>query len=440
MYNPDIITFFKTLSRTELKQYSFLKNEGLSDMRIAMFSEVPTFNPALPNGISSFIEATTQQMAKLGHDVHIYDPALFIGQKKEVKLRENLTKHNIFSIGVGAYKGFRTALPFGTVFKRLKVKYDIIHAHGPINGLAASAIGKFNNITKIVHYHTPGNHYSHYAPWFTPLRYNTIVNLLEKLVYNSYDLVLTPANKIRKDLVERGFDAHKLFVLPNCVNIEAYRNCISEDRIQTLKDKYNLNGKKIVLYVGRMSPEKRIPDIINLAPRIVKEDPDTHFLLVGKGPYLDHYRSLARRIAPKCVTLPGYIDDYDLSNILEMSSIGVIFVDGAQVFDITLLNYWSNNLAVCARRAGGMGDVISHNDNGILFNKPSEAYYHLVNLVQDDKLCRQLGQRGFETVKKKYTAKVVTEQLLKYYKLAAEKYHVRGKSVLKHFLRFFKKK
>ena len=116
------------------------------------------------------------------------------------------------------------------------------------------------------------------------------------------------------------------------------------------------------------------------------------------------------------MTLPGYVDDYDLSNILRMSSIGVIFVDGAQVFDITLLNYWANNLAVCARRAGGMGDVISHKDNGFLFNRPKEAYDRLISLVQDDKLCRRLGQRGYETVKKKYTAKVVTNQLLKYYR------------------------
>ena len=65
-------------------------------MRIAMFSEVPTFNPALPNGISSFIEAVSQELVKLGHEVHIFEPSLYIGQKKEIRMKENLIKHNLF--------------------------------------------------------------------------------------------------------------------------------------------------------------------------------------------------------------------------------------------------------------------------------------------------------------------------------------------------------
>jgi glycosyltransferase involved in cell wall biosynthesis len=307
-------------------------------------------------------------------------------------------------------------------------------------GVPASAIGKKYNITKLITYHTPGEHYTNYVPRFLPIRYKTVVDLLEKIVYNSFNVMLTPCAAVRRDLVKRGFSAHKLFVLPNCVDVEMNHRWISEERIQSLRDRFELNGKKIITYVGRMSPEKHIPEILQLIPGIIKEEPNTHFLMVGKGPYLEQYRTLGRKLAPKDVTFTGYVSNADLSNLLQMSNMGVIFVGGAQVFDITLLNYWTNNLAVCARQAGGMVDVIDHEENGMLFNQTSQAYDQILAVLQDERLCRRLAQKGYETVKKQYNVDVVTRKMLKYYKLAADRFHVRGDGIVKHMLKFFRRK
>ncbi|MHA1267154.1 MAG: glycosyltransferase [Candidatus Helarchaeota archaeon] len=409
-------------------------------MRIAVFSEMPTFNPALPNGISSFIEATSRRLAKLGHEIHIFEPNLYCGQKSIIKVQENIIKHHVFSFGVGPYQGFRMSLPIGTIFKKLNLKFHIIHAHGPILGIAASALGKKENTVKIVHYHTPGQEYTQYIPRFLPIRYKSIVDIVEKIVYNSFDLMVTPAQKVKRDLIRRGFDENKLFVLPNCIDLEENNKWIDEVRIQTLRERFQLDGKKIVLFVGRMSPEKRIPDILKLIPGIIKEEPDTHFLMVGKGPYLEQYKALGKRIAPYDVTFTGYVSNEDLPNILKMGDVGLIAVDSAQVFDITLLDYWSNQLAVCARQAGGMAEVISHYKNGMLFTKLEEAHNYILTLLQDEKLCKKLGNKGYETLKRKYCVERITDDMLKLYKLAAEKYHIRGRSILTHFLKFLRTK
>ncbi len=404
-----------------------------------MFSEVTTFNPALPNGISSFIEAVSPQLVKMGHEVHIFEACLYNGQEKVVEIQDGIYKHHLFSFPVSTYRGFRLPVPLKTIFKGVKEKFDVIHAHGPVNGIAATILGKRQNTVKVITYHSPGEHYKNYVPPILPLRYNFFVDLFEKWIYNSYDLVLTPADQIRKNLVERGFDGKKLFVLPNCVNLEENHKRITEERMQRLREIYPIDGKKLVLYVGRMSPEKRIPDIINIVPRVIKEEPDTHFLLVGKGPYLDQYRSLAQRVAPKDITFTGFVTDEDLSNLLKLSQLGIIFVDGAQVFDITLLNYWSNDLAVCARRAGGMGDVITHGENGLLFRKQDEALEQILTLLQDEQMCQRLATRGYETVRNKYSVEAVTKQMLGYYKLAAKKFHVKGDGFFSHMFKYSKK-
>jgi len=115
-------------------------------------------------------------------------------------------------------------------------------------------------------------------------------------------------------------------------------------------------------------------------------------------------------------------------------------VDGAQVFDITLLNYWSNRLPVCVRRAGGMGEVITHYEDGLLFDKTTEAYSFILNLLQDEHLSKKLGAKGFQTVKNKYSVEVVTNQLLDLYKLASRKYHIKGDDLVAHMWRYIRRK
>ncbi len=391
-----------------------------------MFSEVPTFNPTLPNGVSSFIEAVSKQLARIGHEVHVYEGKTYFGQKKEQKIGENITIHRSFSLPLSHYQGLRIPIPVGSVFKGLKEELDIIHAHGPINGIGASAIAKVqrNVIAKVITFHTPGHMYTSYIPsFFAPVRSGYFIDSYEKLIYNSFDLILTPAETIRKNLIRRNFEAQKIFVLPNCVNLTENHNRLNEERMHQLRNQLGIDGKKVITYVGRMSPEKRIPDIINMVPRIVQEEPDTHFLIVGKGPYLENYRTMAQKVDPAHITFTGYVSNYDLANLLHLSNIGVLFVNGAQIFDITLLNYWSNALPVCVRRAGGMGDVISHRDNGLLFDTYKEAFNQILTLLQDEKLSKQLGKRGFETVKNKYTVEKITKTMLDYYKIAADQFH-----------------
>ena len=345
-------------------------------MRIGFFSEVPTFNRFLPNGVSAFIEAVTKELAlKLGHEVHIFEQTQYFGQAKEMKIADNLIIHRVFSLPLSKYQDLRVPLALKSIFLGVDLKFDVIHAHGPMNGILATVLGRKQNCAKLITYHTPGEQYIEYIPKFMmPFGASYFIQWAEKLVYNSFDLILTPAEKWRQNLISRGFKENRVFVLPNCVNLAENQLRINKERIQALRERYKLDGKKVVLYVGRMSPEKRIPDIIKLVPQIVKEEPDTHFLMVGKGPYLTKYQHFAQKIAPRNITFTGFVSDEDLSNIMQLSDLGILFADSAQVFDITLLNYWSNHLPACARKAGGMSDVINHNKNGLLFKTNSEAY------------------------------------------------------------------
>jgi glycosyltransferase involved in cell wall biosynthesis len=61
-------------------------------------------------------------------------------------------------------------------------------------------------------------------------------------------------------------------------------------------DKYDLRGKRIILYVGRLSPEKNIPSLIKAFSAICKDYVETVLVLVGDGAERDNLCNLTTKL------------------------------------------------------------------------------------------------------------------------------------------------
>lgn len=70
----------------------------------------------------------------------------------------------------------------------------------------------------------------------------------------------------------------------------------STDIAKFLSVKYSLVGKRILLYVGRLSPEKRIDRLLKTFSSIYKTIPDVVLVLVGNGPEQDSLQALAKSL------------------------------------------------------------------------------------------------------------------------------------------------
>ena len=88
---------------------------------------------------------------------------------------------------------------------------------------------------------------------------------------------------------------------------------------KSFEEKYNLQGKRILLYVGRLAEEKNLPTLIKAIGK-TKEEFTT--VLIGDGPQKEELKSLAENIDKEII----FAGRYDDQEIRAWYNIGDVFV------------------------------------------------------------------------------------------------------------------
>ena len=158
------------------------------------------------------------------------------------------------------------------------------------------------------------------------------------------------------------FKNKKKEYIPNGVKINNTR--INKN---TILKKYNLpNNKKIVAYVGRLAPEKRV-DLVIRSAKINCQRDDIIYLICGSGDEENKIKELisSYKLENKVFML-GHI-----SNIQEIYSILDILVLASDTEGTprVVLEAMSNGICVVATNVGGLKEIIDNNKNGVLVNK-----------------------------------------------------------------------
>jgi glycosyltransferase involved in cell wall biosynthesis len=93
---------------------------------------------------------------------------------------------------------------------------------------------------------------------------------------------------------EVGLDQSKVMWMPNPVDVAEFRPAGKEQRRQ-LRDQLGVaETRKVVLYVGRLSPEKELASLLGGYARMREEHPDALLVLVGDGPEGSRLNAMAK--------------------------------------------------------------------------------------------------------------------------------------------------
>lgn len=90
----------------------------------------------------------------------------------------------------------------------------------------------------------------------------------------------------RDELLRLGFPVDRIFVLNNTVDTVAEREAfkLSSPRREEFREQLGVGGKRVLLYVGRMLPGKRIDFLLQAFREAFRGDPSLHLFTVGGGP------------------------------------------------------------------------------------------------------------------------------------------------------------
>src|SRR5207249_2046061 len=154
--------------------------------------------------------------------------------------------------------------------------------------------------------------------------------------------------------------------------------------IATLRGRLGIGGRRIVLYVGKLSAGKGTPELMAAARDVASVIPEALFLLVGEGD-ADGDGPWIRRLGP----LPNaeVLGLYPLADVVVVPSVI------PEALNRVVLEAMTAGRPVVATRVGGTPEMVIDGVTGILVDrsKPDQLARAIVKLLRDDDLRMAFG-------------------------------------------------
>lgn len=103
----------------------------------------------------------------------------------------------------------------------------------------------------------------------------------EKWCYLSADKIVVVTNSFKQDIIKKGIPAGKIHIVKNGANTELFK---PREKSRALLDRYHLNGKKILGYIGTLGMAHKIDFLIDC----IKESDEYVLLILGNGAERDN--------------------------------------------------------------------------------------------------------------------------------------------------------
>lgn len=364
-------------------------------MRIALFTE--TFLPKV-DGIVTRLRHTVEQLQRLGDEVLVISPDGGLTEYKGAKI------HGVSGFPLPLYPELKLALPrpsIGSAVERFKP--DLIHVVNPaVLGLAGLFYSKTLSIPLLASYHT---HLPEYLQHYGLGMLEGLLWELLKAGHNQARLNLCTSTAMRQALTEHGIE--RVNVWQRGVDTETFQPYLVSAEMRSRLSQGHPEAP-LLLYVGRLSPEKEIDRI----KPVLESIPGARLALVGDGP---HRQALEQHFAGTPTHFVGYLQGRELAAAFA-SSDAFVFPSRTETLGLVLLEAMAAGCPVVAARSGGIPDIVQDGVNGYLFNPVDDtgsiaATQRLLANAEERETLRRNARREAE----RWSWEAATRQLRHYY-------------------------
>jgi phosphatidyl-myo-inositol dimannoside synthase len=230
------------------------------------------------------------------------------------------------------------------------------------------------------------------------------------------DRVIANSSYTAELVQQKGAAPARITVIPPGVDLEAFGRPVNAE---ATKKEFGLEGKQIILFVGRLTRRKGVKEFIeNSLPKIIRGLPDACFVVVGDNPkqsltdrddVLSEIKgAIAETKMQDHVYLLGALEDHKvikLYHACEVVILPAVAVAGdVEGFGIVLLEAAAAGKPVVSTRIGGIGDAIEHKASGILVEPEDyrSMSQSIIDLLSDHKVRSEIGEYAQKRVKETF--------------------------------------
>jgi glycosyltransferase involved in cell wall biosynthesis len=237
--------------------------------------------------------------------------------------------------------------------------------------------------------------------------------IVETILRRKSDFIVATSDSLERMLIKFGMPREKTCSIPVGVNTNMFYPGSGE----RIRQKYGISDRKVVLYAGGIESYQGIDNLFDAIPHIIRQEPDTVFLIVGGGVEFDMYHKISRN--PKLrnnIIMTGYVEYNDIPDYIRSADIGVSLrrasLMGHVSFPTKLTTYMACGIPCIATNNGDQKSIIEKNNVGLLFKSgdSDDLATCVLEALSDTKKLRNMGRISREVVVKEYSWDVLTKK------------------------------
>lgn len=280
------------------------------------------------------------------------------------------------------------------------MKLDIIHTNTEF------AIGMFGRImahelfVPVVHtYHTIYEDYTHYIKKYisSEKRAKQVVKLFSKFSVRGAEELIVPTEKVANLMTGYGVKPN-IDIIPTGIDLTRFEVRDDEKQREELKQSLGIpKNNKVVLYLGRVSEEKNIDEVMQYLNHYMDKHENVTFLVIGDGPYRTTLEKEAKTLSHRKQMIFAGAKPWD--EITHYYQVADVFVSGStsETQGLTYIEALASGLPIVARKDPCLEGVLFEGVNGYEFEDEA-SFIAGINKVLFDKTETDYATNAIDSV------------------------------------------
>lgn len=350
-------------------------------------------------GVEKYTDNLSKQLIELGYNVVVvgtdYDfSGNLIDEERDI-IYLRLPIHKIFSNRYPIVKKNKKFKKIMTKLSEYKIDSIIVNTRFYLTSLVGAKFGKRNNIPVYLIEHGS--------------QHLTVDNKILDFFGSIYEHILTHFVKtyVTKyyGVSQGACDWQKHFgIISNGVWYNSINDFSKGINITRNNDK-NVN----ILYAGRVLKQKGIIELVESFIELSKKYDNIFLTIAGDGNLLNF---LKENYKSNRINFLGKVDFNELKKLYANTDIFVYAPVWPEGLPTSILEAGLMGCAVIASPQGGIKEIISDNETGLMINNKNELYTAIDNLITNSKLRNSLSEKLYKKINSKFLWKKTALKIL----------------------------
>ena len=211
---------------------------------------------------------------------------------------------------------------------------------------------------------------------------------------------IVPNSFWTKGWIQKIFNSQfnkKIRVIPGGVDLSLFPK---EMDTSAIDEKFNLKGKKLIFFSGKLTKYKGVKYLVQAAKNI-----DGVVGIAGAGPERKALENMVKDLRLKNIKFFGYINGDELIHLYYRADVCVVPSVWDEPLGLVVLEAMAANTPVVVTRKGGIPLMVKEGYNGLFVRprNPKEIAEKVNFLLRNETLRVKMGKRARQTVEEKFT-------------------------------------